>query len=322
MTEQLPVPRAAPLPTATAAAAATPVAVYLARLAPRSRRTQAVALAGIAEIMGARREDAAAFPWHQLEYQHTQAIRARLAEKYAPATANGMLAALRGVLKEAWRLGLIDAETYHRAADVPGVRGSTLPRGRALSQGEFRALFGVCEATPGPAGARDAAILAMLYAGGLRRSEAVALDLADVDPQSGAVTVQHGKGNRARLVYIQNGALAALCDWLALRGDDPGPLFMRIRKGGVIVPTRLTDQAVRDIVTHRAEQAGVAACSPHDLRRSMISDLLDAGADVSTIQRLAGHSSVVITLRYDRRGEATKQAAAALLHVPYGRRAR
>ena len=62
----------------------------------------------------------------------------------------------------------------------------------------------------------------MLYVAGLRRSEAVALDLADYDQESGMLTVRHGKGNKARTVYLQNGARAAMADWLESRGLDAG----------------------------------------------------------------------------------------------------
>jgi site-specific recombinase XerD len=238
-------------------------------------------------------------------------------ERYPnPSTVNLHLAALRGVLRACWRLGLMDGEEYHRAADVPSVRGSTLPKGRALGAGEIRALFDACASDPSPAGRRDAALLAVMYGAGLRRAEVATLQTGDMDAETGSLAVR-GKGGKERLVYLANGAAAAMTDWLAVRGAEPGPLFLRIRKDGQISAKGLTAQAVYLALRKRAEQAGVERFSPHDLRRTFVGDLLDAGADVSMVQRLAGHAQVTTTVRYDRRPERAKQKAAGMLFVPY-----
>ena len=94
-------------------------------------------------------------------------------------------------------------------------------------------------------------------------------------------------------------------------------MFWPIRKGGVLQRRRMTTQAVYHLLATRAKQAGVKHLSPHDLRRSCVSDLLDNGADLAVVQRLMGHSDPATTSRYDRRPEAAKRKAAALLHVPY-----
>ena len=117
-----------------------------------------------------------------------------------------------------------------------------------------------------------------------------------------------------------DGAAAALADWLTIRGDGPGALFVNIWKGGHLKGNRLTTQAVYHILQKRAAQAGVKDLSPHDFRRTFVGDLLDAGADIAVVQRLAGHASVTTTARYDRRPEQAKRKAARLLHVPYRRR--
>ena len=292
-----------------------PALAYLGRLAPGFRRTMKAALDAMAARLAGGDCPGEGFPWGQLRYEHTAKLRADLAGSgLAPATVNKLLAALRGVLREAWRLGLVDAETYHRAVDLPTVRGTALPAGRGLTPGEVRALFRACPPTVG--GARDAALLAVLYGAGLRRSEAVALDLGDLDPESGALMVRQGKGRKARIVYASNGAQAALDAWIKARGSEDGALFCPVRAERVTL-ARITDQAVLYILRRISARAGVARFSPHDLRRTFIGDLLDAGADLVTVQALAGHSSVQTTARYDRRGERVKREAAAMLHVPY-----
>jgi site-specific recombinase XerD len=83
----------------------------------------------------------------------------------------------------------------------------------------------------------------------------------------------------------------------------------------------MTTQAIYNVLVKRALDAGVKEFSPHDLRRTFVSHLLDAGADIATVTKMAGHSSVNTTARYDRRPDEAKQKAASLLHVPYrGRR--
>lgn len=314
---------------------ANPAAVYIASLpSPQSQRTMKTALNQIAAVLkfkpvtvpvsGARKhfEEITYLhvQWAALHYQFTSAIRARLIERYAPATVNKLLAALKGVLKECWRLNLMAADDYHLATDFKGVKGKTLPAGRDLSNGEIMALSNACLADLSAAGARDAALIAVLSIGGLRRSEVTALDLADLDPESGKLNVRHGKGDKARTVYISNGALGALLDWLDVRGDEPGPLFHPVLKSGKISRTRMTAQAIYNLLEKRGKQAGLDDFSPHDFRRTFAGDLLDAGVDISTVSKLMGHANVETTGRYDRRPEEIKKQAAAKLHFPYQRR--
>jgi len=306
----------------TPAADENPALVYLARLMAESRPTMRAALGTIARLIAGENVDPLTLPWHKLEYQHVAGIRTRLAERFAPATCNKLLAALRGVLKESWRLRLMSAEAYHRAVDVEGVKGSKLPAGRGLSADELRALFAACLEDPVTAsGARDAALLAVLYAGGLRRAEAVALELVDFNREACTLTVRKGKGNKARTVPLNadNGSAAAVAYWLELRGSEPGPLVCPVNKSGRVVLRRMTAQSVLYILRRRALEAHVASFTPHDLRRSCASDLLDAGADLVSVQGILGHASPTTTARYDRRGERAKAAAAGKLHIPFAR---
>jgi len=295
---------------------ANPALVYLSRLSEGSRHTMHQALDTIADMLMTG-TDAFIFPWSELRYPHTTAIRAKLAESHAPATANKMLSALRGVLEQVWRLGQVDAESYRQAVSIECVKGARLPSGRAIAPGELQALMRACATDPGATGIRDATIMGLLYSCGLRVGELCSLDLADYDPETGELVIRRAKGGKQRLAHVVNGAHDALADWLALRGDVPGALFYPSRKGNHIHPGRLTQQAVYEMLRTRAKQADVRPLSPHDFRRTFVGDLLDAGADLATVQALAGHASPVTTARYDRRPEAARRKAVELLHVPY-----
>lgn len=293
-----------------------PAAVYLASLpSPESRRTLGATLEVLAGLLSGGTASAARIPWGAVRYAHTAALRAALLQRYRPATVNKYLATLRGVLKSAVRLGLMDLAAYQAATDFKGVKGETLPSGRALAAGELLALVRTCLEGPGPGGARDTAVLALLYGCGLRRAEAVGLALADVDLDGGVVTV-HGKGRKERTAHIPPGAKHALARWMETRGPDPGPCLCPVDKVGRITIRPMTAQALYLALQKRAVEAGVAAFSPHDLRRTFVSDLLDAGADLATVQKLAGHADPGTTARYDRRGEAAKAKAAGLIVFP------
>ena len=295
-----------------------PAAVYLAAKASSvGRRGLERALNRAAEIVTeGLTKDALRVDWTELGYQHVAALRAFLIDQgAAPATINHLLSAVRGVAKEAFNLELIEADTMMRIVAIKSVSASTLPAGRHVDAGDMRRLFATCTDTP--VGARDAAMLALLYGCGLRRSEVVALDLTDYSDSDGAVTVRSGKGRKDRIVYVPTGGRAAIDAWLARRGFWPGALLAPVAKGGKIQHRAMSAQGVMQRLQHLAKAASVKPFSPHDLRRSFVGELLDAGADISSVQQLAGHSNVSTTQRYDRRPEEAKRRAAELLHVPY-----
>jgi site-specific recombinase XerD len=294
-----------------------PVWVYIARLAPGSIRTMVSALSSIASLASDGADTLLTFRWPDLRYQHTAAIRAALAARYKPATANKMLAALRGVLKECQKLEWMSADDFQKAVDIPIIKATTLLRGRALTSSEITALQSACSRDPSAAGVRDAAIIGVLYGTGLRRSELVKLDCAHYKLDVNELTVFSGKGRKDRLVYIPDGAREAIKDWCILRGPRTGPLFCHVNKAGRISLRRLSGQGIWHILRKRGSEAGVESFAPHDLRRSCITDLLAGGTDVLVVQQLAGHSDLKTTMRYDRRGEVAKRTAAGKLHVPY-----
>ena len=117
-----------------------PAAVYLAALSPGSRSAMKQALDAIAKILTSNECDALTLNWAELRYKHTALLRCILMERYAPATANKMLSALRRVLKEALRLELMDARDFARAVDIPNIKLSKELKGRFLSEAEITAV--------------------------------------------------------------------------------------------------------------------------------------------------------------------------------------
>lgn len=292
--------------------------VYLASLSKSSRRSQRTAIEIIAAWLNAG-ADWQTLPWARVRYEHVAAVRARLIDDYKPATARRMLAALRGVIKACWRLEMIDGETRDRALDVPPIRGQSLPPGRALPRGDVRALFDDCADDDTVTGVRDAATLAILFGAGLRRFEVAALKFDDYDPGDGALSIQRGKGNKGRVVYLPEGARDAVNYWLEWRGQRPGALIQPVTRGGRILRRHLCPESIGRIVRDCAADAKIKRASSHDGRRTVLTGLLESGVDLLTVQKIAGHESADTTAKYDRRDESAKRRAADEISVPFSR---
>lgn len=230
---------------------------------------------------------------------------------------NQALSAIRKLASEAADNGLLEPTLAAGIQHIKGEKHSSLPAGRSFTAGELSALLEVCAREQSVIGIRDSAIIAVAYTCGLRRGSIVNLNLADYTPETGELKVLAAKRNKDLTAYVTNGAKMALDDWLRIRGDEPGALFYQVRRGGHIKRNRLTTQAIYHVLQNRAAQAKIPPLSPHDFRRTVIGDLLEAGVDIATVARMVGHSSVTTTARYDRRPEEAKRAAAGRLHVPY-----
>jgi integrase/recombinase XerD len=300
-----------------------PAASYLYRLtSDQSRRVMTQGLRTIAALLtgqDAQNADILALHWGGLRKTHTSALRDRLVQLYSGATARRILSALRGVLKEAWRLGQMSAEDYQRAIDLDRVQTRPVTTEHHLTAEELLKLVTTCQADASPAGTRDAAIIGALYAGGLRRTEAALLDFADLKLDEGCLTIRDERDKVERKVYLNAGTLAALADWLENRGDGEGALFTPVNKGGGIQQRRMSAQAIYNLIQKRAEAAGIPNFSPNDLRRAFISDLFEQDTSPALVQQMAGHANLATTTRYDRRSDEAKRRAAASLNFPYQR---
>lgn len=294
-----------------------PAAVYLGSLSQGSQRTMRSSLNAIARLLSDGECDCFTLDWSKLRYRHTAAVRNALFHRLSATTVNKMLVALRRVLKEAHRLDLIETSDYNKAIDLANIKAPRKLRGRALSEDEIDALLSNCMAQKTPQDLRDAAAIAILRIGGIRRQELALLNLADLDKSDGSLAIRRGKGGFRRTVYLTLEALQFVEDWLSVRGSCPGALICPVNKGGKVELRHFAadGDGIYKLVLKRAERAGVQKFSPHDFRRTFCSQLFDSDTDTFTVQQLAGHASATTTAMYDRRGDTTKRLAVQQLKL-------
>ncbi|BAP44855.1 phage integrase family site specific recombinase [Pseudomonas sp. StFLB209] len=285
-----------------------PLRLYMARLAPSSRQTMRYVLQDAADRLGLTDADIFEVPWHTLQPGHITALVATLRDDdYAPNTTSLYVNAIRGVMNEAWRQDLISHDQLLKIRSVKPMAGSRLSRGSNIRRNLIRELMDVCAADPRPQGRRDAAIIAILYGSGMRKSESVNIDLNQVDFEQRCLRVQ-GKGNKQLIKYAPAWAFEALQGWLALRREqlpagqaDDAFLFNRIRRGSHITRERITKHAIYFIARQRGRQVGVNIM-PHDFRRSFITRVIEE-FDLSIAQKLAHHTHIATTASYDMRSD-------------------
>jgi len=192
------------------------------------------------------------------------------------------------------------AEDYRLAIELEPVMGEDLSAGRELSSGEILALMTTCQKHRNDIeGTRDAAIIGIRYAAGLRRNEVASLKMDSYDPEIGNL-IFIGKCNKQRTAYLTNGAAEALNEWLPIRGNEPGALFVEVSQGEKILTQReemiiqrfgeicggkaskkkagqkiyrgstMTTQAIHSMLAKRATEAGLRNFSPQDMRKTFM----------------------------------------------------
>jgi integrase/recombinase XerD len=211
----------------------------------------------------------------------------------SPATIHRKSACLRSFYRHLRRDGLLDTDPT-ASLSTPR-RSRKLPQ--VLTRGEIEKLLSQPRGTE-PAAMRDRALLELMYACGLRASEAIGLELLDVDAEEGVLRAR-GKGSKERIVPIGQAALKALRMYLergrpALVKGAPEPhLFVNFRGG------QLTRQGLYKIVRRHAVTAGLAdRMSPHTLRHTFATHLLAGGCDLRSVQEMLGHADVSTTQLY------------------------
>lgn len=228
---------------------------------------------------------------------------------------NNYLCALKGVARNAWALNQISDHELQLITSIKQVRFYRKPVGRAITMKEGRKMLESCSADT-PQQIRDLAILSLMLGCGLRRAEVPALRIDQVNLDGGFIRLI-GRGNKERTVYLNREVKENLTNWVNYRGDQEGYLFGRFTKGfkHLILDRPIVERHIGMIVARyqitddETSRTKVKPATPHDLRRTFATRLLDKGVDVSLVKTLMGHASVATTALYDRRGEESLREA-------------
>jgi integrase len=209
------------------------------------------------------------------------------------------LSAVRKLITEAKRAGVIGAEEASQMTDVPNVSQQGTRIGNWLTKDQAKELLAVPDRST-MKGKRDYAILALLVGCALRRNELAMLDVATIQLREGRWVLADlcGKGRRIRTVAVPMWVKQGINAWMTSAGVEDGRLLRRVTKSGKLKGEGLSDWAVWSVVEQAAKEIGVERFGAHDLRRTCAKLCRKAGGDLEQIKFLLGHSSIQTTERY------------------------
>jgi integrase len=287
---------------------------------PESRRTMLGALDRIAKTFSEGERSGRNFEWDSLiDEDFASEVWQSVKLLYEPATARRDASALKEMLKCCRKVGLIDSEQYASAVSFTSkVEGSLLKPGRTLTESEISQLMKFHKEGINPnLQARDDALLLVLASTGARRNEVSFMDLAHVDLEANKIRLVVTKNGHPRDAWLHQSTVQALEHWISVRGDEPGPLFVALSRTCRPLPDRrLSTHQIWKVLGRRAVESGVGPLTPHDMRRYLVSTLLDQGIDLALVSRIVGHSNPATTAKYDRRPDERCRDAVARLPLP------
>jgi len=282
---------------------------YLAGFAPTSRVTIRYALSRAAEDLGWSSPAGTIddVPWHQLTASELSALLVHWRNHLNVSTVRLYMHALRGLARACYIHGLMPSAQYLLLKEVKLPRGrNKAGRGRLVEEAYQSQLLQCCQEDDRVQGIRDAAMIALLFASGLRRAELASIMAENLNLDEGEVKVR-AKGGDTVTRYFQAWAMPHLRRWLEYRRQQDifsGPLFPRISKSGKIGDKPLTGHGVYYLLDQRSRMAGLPfLVRPHDGRRTLGTGMITEHGELLA-QRILGHSDLSTTRIYDKRDDS------------------
>jgi integrase len=288
--------------------------------AGEGRRTMVGALDRLALTFSGGRLDGAMFPWEALcDDDLAEEVWRATADQYASATAQRDASALRMILEACWKEGLLTFDQYQRATSFRSERTRwTPPPGRTLTDQEVSALIAYDPPrAPTSLCLRDRALVYLFASTGARRTEMSHVSVANIDLIQHELRLEVTKSGVPRDAWLHPAAVSGLHQWFDVRGDATGPALLALSRTGRPLPGRpLSPHQMWKVLRQRSIDCGIGPVTPHDMRRFVVTRLLEGGHDLLLVSRLVGHSDPATTKLYDRRPAEACRAAVATLPLP------